>query len=777
MGGPSGDPPIRLWDNGRAVPTTIDLPMRGRSGKPSALLLALLLIAWGCSANPRSSGLPAGSAPGSTLVTDGYVAAEVCAGCHAAIASSYRSVAMARSFGRLDAATLVEDFGRGNRFVHRPSGFTYEMRREGGRFLERRSERDAAGREARVFDREITYVVGSGRHARTYLNRGPDGGITELPVSWYAREKGWGMSPGYDRKDQPDFFRAVTYRCLFCHNGYPAVPAGADLETGLALFPEDLPSGIDCQRCHGPGARHVALARDKRSGFAEVRGSIVNPARLPPARQMDICMQCHLETTSDANVSALLIFGRGIYSFRPGEALAAYRIHFDTAPGGGLDDKFEIAHQAYRLRQSACFRGSAGKMTCTTCHDPHRRPEAPAAFFSAKCLACHAPSALPPGSPHHPGADCVSCHMPARRTDDVVHVVMTDHRIGLYPGKEQLVAPKSERPESYKGAVVFYRQEEAPAGALKDLYLSVASVQDEADPARWVAVLDRAIAGTEPRHPEPYLQLGASLLNLGRSVEAVEALRKAADLAPGNARIRMALGNALGAAGRAEAALKSYDEALALWPAYSEAQTNAGNLLFQTGHLQEALSRYDRAIEARADNTEAHSNRGAVLIRLGRIDEAIAALDEALRIDPRHAGSFNNLAAALKERGDEGRLLEVLREGHAKNPGHAGLMTRLAYLLATSPEERRRNGVEARSLAEEAVRLTRRRDAAALDALGAALAETGAAAEALRVAAEARGLAQAGGNPELAAAIGKRLGEYERGRPYREPPVRTEGRR
>ncbi len=253
-------------------------------------------------------------------------------------------------------------------------------------------------------------------------------------------------------------------------------------------------------------------------------------------------------------------------------------------------------------------------------------------------------------------------------------------------------------------------------------------------------------------------------------------MQTAADLAPGNARIRMALGNALGAAGRPEAALKRYDEALALWPAYSEAQTNAGNLLFQSGHLQEALSRYDRAIEARADNTEAHSNRGAVLIRLGRIDEAIAALDEALRIDPRHAGSFNNLAAALGQAGDEGRLLKVLREGHAKNPGHVGLMARLAFLLATSPVDRTRNGEEARSLAEEAVRLTRRRDAAALDALAAALAETGAPAEAVRVATEARRLAEAGGNAGLAGEIEKRLGEYRSGRPYRERPVRTEGR-
>ena len=38
----------------------------------------------------------------------------------------------------------------------------------------------------------------------------PTGEMTELPVTWYAQERAWGMSPGFDRSDQPDFFRPVT---------------------------------------------------------------------------------------------------------------------------------------------------------------------------------------------------------------------------------------------------------------------------------------------------------------------------------------------------------------------------------------------------------------------------------------------------------------------------------------------------------------------------------------------------------------------------------------
>src|SRR5436190_344759 len=120
---------------------------------------------------------------------------------------------------------------------------------------------------------------------------------TTREPAWDAENGGhWGMSPAYDRPDHLGFSREATYRCLFCHNGYPEIAPGADFWDGASIFPGRLSEGIDCQRCHGPGGNHIAAVRSG-SPSQRVRSSIVNPARLSSELQLQICMQCPLETT------------------------------------------------------------------------------------------------------------------------------------------------------------------------------------------------------------------------------------------------------------------------------------------------------------------------------------------------------------------------------------------------------------------------------------------------------------------------------------------------
>ena len=308
-----------------------------------------------------------------------YMDARKCQACHPAIHRDYQHVGMARSFAPAANASPIEDYERNNHFFHARSGRHYRMLRRGGRLYQRRYELDTRGAEANVFELEATFAIGSGNHARSCLHRSAAGEFTEVPVTWYTQEGRWGMSPGYDNAAPADFTRLAEDSCLFCHNGYPSADSS-------------LAEGIDCQRCHGPGSRHVELASGGKAQIPEIRAAMVNPARLTPKLQMDTCMQCHLETTSAELPGMIRRFDREPFSFRPGEPLGAYMVYFDQPPGAGYDDKFEIVNQAYRLRQSACFQKSAGRLTCTTCHDPHNAPRGERAVvqYRAKCIACHA---------------------------------------------------------------------------------------------------------------------------------------------------------------------------------------------------------------------------------------------------------------------------------------------------------------------------------------------------------------------------------------------------
>ena len=356
---------------------------------------------------------------------------------------------MGRSMRPVSAAVLPRGFV-GHTFYHEASDRHYTLLERDGKFYQRRHQIGPGGREENVFEREIQYVVGSGNHAKTFLYRTADGRLLELPLAWYAEGGGsWAMNPGYDHPNHPDFRREIPrVHVLSVATRFPPAPSGWQRPG----FPAELPAG-SLPRCWS-GRDHIQAAGG--ANREQIRKAIVNPSHLSTERQLEICMQCHLETTSARLPNSILRWDRGVFSFRPGEPLSAYAVYFDHAQGSGRDDKFEIASQAYRFRKSACFEKSAGKLTCTTCHDPHERPSTQRAILA--CRTCH-PS-IDRIARHPQGADCTGCHMQKRRTEDVAHVVMTDHFIQRIPPRGDPLAPRRERTETeqdvYQGPVALY---------------------------------------------------------------------------------------------------------------------------------------------------------------------------------------------------------------------------------------------------------------------------------------------------------------------------------
>jgi len=178
-------------------------------------------------------------------------------------------------------------------------------------------------------------------------------------------------------------------------------------------------------------------------------------------------MQCHLETSSLKLPHAVSRQGRAPFSFIPGQPFEDFMLAFDREPG--KNPRFEVANAAYAFRKSQCFIQTQSKdadhqLRCTTCHDPHNIPRGGQAtrHYNNICGTCHAPATIAAkitAGQHPANPDCIGCHMPKHRTDDAIHIVMTDHFIQRFPPRN-LLAPKSEYYESdstdYKGEVVPY---------------------------------------------------------------------------------------------------------------------------------------------------------------------------------------------------------------------------------------------------------------------------------------------------------------------------------
>ena len=637
-----------------------------------------------------------------------------------------------------------------------------------GRFYQGRYQIGFDGKETNRIEKEIDYIVGSGNHVQTYLHRTSRNTLVELPLTRYAEGGGsWAMNAGYDRPDHAGFSREVSYSCIFCHNGIAEMPAGSNEPGAEPVFPGRLPEGIDCQRCHGPGSRHVQTAQTPGAKSENIREAIVNPARLNAERQLELCMQCHLETTSLRLPASIVRFDRGPFSYKPGEPLANFMLHFDGAPAKDRDDRFEIAGAAYRLRQSACFEKSGGALLCTTCHDPHDVPhgERASQHYADVCRQCHAApfNKLVASGSHTQSSDCIGCHMPKRRTDDAVHVVMTDHYIQRRKPQRDLLAPIPERREAddnaHHGAVVLYYPKNLPNGPDRELYSAVAQVSQDSNLAEGIRELTAAIEKYHPDRMEYYLQLGDawrdsgqmaralplyeeavrrkpdsplalqrlgfSLRSSGQLVRSGAILKRALEVSPGDAATWHQLGLAYLAQSLRSDAVTAFEKAIALDPDLSEAYNSEGGVWLENGDVRRAIAAFREAIRIRPDYAEARSNLGNALSSAGNFPEASYQFEAALRFKPNYAAGRYNYGVALARVNRLDEAQHQIEAALKSDPGIAEAHDLLGSLLLA------RGRVQpALDEYREAIRIRPDYGRAQLD-IGEALADSGDAATAI----------------------------------------------
>ncbi|MBV9182531.1 MAG: hypothetical protein JO356_14565 [Acidobacteria bacterium] len=337
---------------------------------------------------------------------DEYAGSATCTGCHAAKAQSYAATAMAHALIVITGRPLPELSQGPLRFSI--GSYNYEL------------QQTPAGPMYSVNDGSqsssapIGWVFGNGEFGRTYVYK--DGGIFyESRLSYYSNPRVLDFTTGNPRAAPNRLATALGRRmagkepqlCFGCHS--------TAATTDSIFDSQNLVPGVECEACHGPGARHVALM----SGGMEtqVPSMIVNPAQLGPVASVDFCGACH-RTSVDVALSGVT----GILTLR---------------------------FPAYRLQRSRCWGAKDSRVACIACHDSHQPLAREAVSYDRNCLSCHR---IPPDSTakhaaisvgkHRPQLskipvcpvgtkDCVNCHMP-KYTIPEMHATFTDHKIGIY---------------------------------------------------------------------------------------------------------------------------------------------------------------------------------------------------------------------------------------------------------------------------------------------------------------------------------------------------------
>jgi len=355
-----------------------------------------------------------------------YAGDASCAQCHRKESEYYGLTPHARDSGPASAKSIIGSFGQGHNVLHTSNpNLVVNMVAASEGFYQKAVNLADQSQLAERFD----IVIGSGRHGQSYLYWHDDL-LYEMPASYWTWNHEWVISPGFPA-GQVHFDRAIVPRCLECHASY-----FTSLAPPLNRFAKDsLVLGINCERCHGPGAQHVSRERSAAAPRRESHDEmIVNPAHLTRDRQLDLCALCHAGAVEPIRPPLSFVAGDNVHDY-----LAIQPPTPDAPPD-------VHGNQVGALEQSKCFTSS--KMTCSTCHNVHEKQEN-ADSFSRHCLSCHAMRAC--GRFAALGlkirTKCVDCHMPllesAKITSDsssgTLHALLRAHQIKVYREASDIV--------------------------------------------------------------------------------------------------------------------------------------------------------------------------------------------------------------------------------------------------------------------------------------------------------------------------------------------------
>lgn len=241
---------------------------------------------------------------------------------------------------------------------------------------------------------QIVYVVG-GKWKQRYVVK-TDAGHVFVNGQFYD-------TPDGSNPRIADYASTRVYedRCLDCHaTGFDVDRANtldrADSLYTLGSVVTEL--GIGCEKCHGPGEDHVS---------SPSAANILNPADYSIEQQFQFCGSCHGRNSAHATIEGredALGFQLGdinlhevvkmqdVTDAEGGNVWHKPGVGYFAGAAAGASQRFydDGASRSHRQEYNDMLQGPhAGKLTCTSCHDPHAGNALKAADAVALCATCH----------------------------------------------------------------------------------------------------------------------------------------------------------------------------------------------------------------------------------------------------------------------------------------------------------------------------------------------------------------------------------------------------
>jgi hypothetical protein len=581
-----------------------------------------------------------------------YVGMQECKTCHAEVYNTFIKTGMGQSWDRATRQKSAADFSPAKALVYDSSKNLYYKPYWDGDSLCILEYRITDGDTVHKRIEKVSYIVGSGQHTNSHIIN-INGYLHQAPITFYTQKGKWDLAPGFEKGLSTRFDRKIELECISCHNGYPV------FEQGSLNKYSQVKTGIDCERCHGPGSIHVA---EKKLGKVVDTSqgpdySIVNPRRLSIDQQNSLCQRCHLQGV------AVLNDDKSFFDFLPSDKLHQTMNVF--MPNYGNDEKHMImASHVERLQMSRCFLQS-NNISCITCHNPHVSVKVtPVAQYNNACKNCHQQGKdckEKTSIRQTQNDDCQHCHMPKNSSIDIPHVAVTDHFIRAKPrieNKNELVrflgmkCYNNDKPDARSMArayLEFYERYEMQTPFLDSATFYLQQLKESAShDADWIRVLFlqsnyaeivtrcKQLKANDIRDAWQAYRIGTAFVKQQQFAQGIAFLEQSVKLKPYGLDFQYKLATAYLDAHQFEKALRTLNFIIGENPRYASAYNQRGYVYLQQQQLPKAMNDFQLSLQLDPDQVQALINLSVAYYQSNQRNLIPAILQRALVIDPRN---------------------------------------------------------------------------------------------------------------------------------------------